>query len=288
MKRFYQFSDTNIAIQMPDDFLVPDNMGVFEKDCLEDPFLYEIKVEDNLEMIVERFCAQNEGCRKIHRENILIVEGNDKELRLIWMPGDEEPYAVLEEIDESHANVWVHTKILPLTHIDTVFGSFLGLEKRVLDKEGLILHSAYMCKDGKAVLFTAPSGTGKSTQADLWEKYRGTRTINGDRSLIVRKEEGWQVYGWPICGSSEICFNETYPLQAVVVLHQSSDNKIRRMKGFEIAQVLLKEMTINRWNMKFQDHAINLIEKLAFEVPVYDFGCNISEEAVECLEAFLQ
>ena len=191
-------------------------------------------------------------------------------------------------IEEEGTRIWVTQEILSMLSIDTVFGSLLGLEKRVLKEDGLILHSSFVCKDGKAILFTAPSGTGKSTQADLWMKYKGTRTINGDRTLVRYQDGKWWACGWPICGSSEICFNESYPLEAIIVLHQSKENVGHRIHGFEVVRNLLRETTVNRWNLSFYDRMIELLEQMEREIPVYDYSCDISKEAVEQLEKMMK
>ena len=157
----------------------------------------------------------------------------------------------------------------------------------MIDDGALILHSAYMNYRGKAVLFSAPSETGKSTQANLWEKYRDTYTVNGDRSLLIRENDGWYAYGWPICGSSEICRNEVYPIQAIVMLKQAKENKAYPLKGFQAMREVMEQITINTWDREFQIRVMDQLEKLLNEIPVYRLECNISEEAVKCLEEVL-
>lgn len=151
----------------------------------------------------------------------------------------------------------------------------------------MILHSAYMCYEDTAVLFSAPSETGKSTQAGLWEKYRGTWTVNGDRSLLIREEDGWYANGWPVCGSSEICNNKSYPVRAIVMLSQAKENRISRLKGLEALRKVMEQITINAWNSEFQIQAMDELEILLKEVPVYRLECDISEDAVRCLENVL-
>ena len=51
---------------------------------------------------------------------------------------------------------------------------------------------------------------------------------------------------------------------------------------------LYTQITINRWNREFQTHAMDLIETLVHEVPVYHLSCTVSEDAVNCLENALQ
>lgn len=142
-------------------------------------------------------------------------------------------------------------------------------------------------KDGEAILFSAPSETGKSTQAALWEQYRGARVVNGDRSLLMRENGKRYAHGWPICGSSEICHNEGYPIRAIVMLYQAKENVIRKLKGAEAVKKVVSQMMINTWNKEFVIVAMDLVQQLVTEVPVYELGCNISEDAVKCLESVL-
>ena len=288
MEKFYRFGNTGIKISCDKELIVPENMKIFETGIQDKAYEYFIEEVKDSERVAEKFKVENPACRKVLRENMKIFFTEDWELRELYLMGSELPYAVTIEENQYKTHIWITSDIMPVLSIDTVFGSLLSLEKRVLEDGGFILHSAFICRDGEAVLFTAPSGTGKSTQAELWNQYRGARTINGDRSLIIRKNKKWTACGWPICGSSEICFNEPYPIKAIVVLHQSEENQIRRIHGFDVVRNLLRETTVNRWNIHFQDRIMELLEQIEREVPVYDYGCNISESAVEQLDLMLK
>ena len=282
--RYFKFSNTEIEIQMPETMKYPDNMKKFKVDKVNSKYYYKIEFTEDLKKIMDDFIEQHTSVKTIQRKNMLILLSKDIELRVIWIVGTNQPYAITIEQNMCETKIWIDPWIKPLLQSDTVFGSLLALEKKVLEEGALILHSAYICRKNKAVLFTAPSGTGKSTQADLWKKYRKTRTINGDRTLIVRKVDGWYAYGWPICGSSEICYNESYPIQAIVVLKQAKVNKVRRMNRGESVKKILSEVTVNTWNSDFQRKTFNLLDDLTQDVGIYELECNISEEAVNCLE----
>lgn len=315
MKKQFQIGHVQLEIQMPDDMLIPENMKKFEK-LLDDSSAAQTEEnEEKLEKVSDNLLtALEEGNKRVYykidfvqelqviekklreehtikselcRDTIRILNMGDKECRILNFHGASNPYAICLETEENKILVWVDEGIRGMLIYDTVFVSLLLLEKVMIKNNALILHSAYMCRNDKAVLFSAPSETGKSTQADLWEKYRQTRTINGDKSLLIREDDGWYAYGWPVCGSSEICNNEDYPIHAIVMLHQAKENSVERLKGFALIQKLMAQITINMWNSEFQIKAMDLIEQLVGEVPVYELGCDISEEAVECLEKVL-
>ena len=288
VRRYYKFADTIIEINIPEDIDIPTNMSKFRVYDEAAEYKYDINVTGNLKSIVDDFTEHNRIDQEIRRKNMIILISGEIELRIIWIIGTNIPYAVTIEKNRFESTVWVDEWIKDQLTSDTIFGSLFSLEKKVIDHNGLILHSAYILKDGEAVLFTAPSGTGKSTQADLWEKYRGTKTINGDRTLLSFDEKGWHAYGWPICGSSEICNNETYPLNAIVIISQSDNNYVEQVKGIHAFKVLTSEITINMWNKEFQNKAFDLIQKLIYEVPIYHLKCDISEDAVKCLEKALK
>ena len=111
--------------------------------------------------------------------------------------------------------------------------------------------------------------------------------MNGDRSLLIREEDGWYANGWPVCGSSEICNNKSYPVRAIVMLSQAKENRISRLKGLEALRKVMEQITINAWNSEFQMQAMDELEILLKEVPVYHLECDISEDAVRCLEDVL-
>ncbi|MBR2810607.1 MAG: hypothetical protein IKD69_04425 [Solobacterium sp.] len=224
--------------------------------------------------------------RQIYQSSKLhVYEHEGLEERLIMMDGGNTAYAVYREINEGRAEILLaEAQVQEVLKYDTTFTSLFSLEKKMTDHDSLILHSASVCRDGKAVLFSAPSGTGKSTQAELWRKYRGVRIINGDRNLLVKDKGGWQMRGWPVCGSSEICHNEAYPAAAIVMLEQAAYDRSSELTGMAAYRKLFPEVTVSRWNKERLIYNMDLIEQLIQEVPVFRLECRIGESAVEVLE----
>lgn len=287
----YLIGRIQIELNMPDDMLSPQNLKKFLTNERETgAVIYTLEFSDDIQSIESMLRVRKlEGSREVKRDNLHVFTTECGECRVINFHGAKMPYAVTCQKDEDHVQVWFDRGTEHMLIYDTVFLSALSLEKQMIRDAGLILHSAYMCREDQAILFSAPSETGKSTQADLWEKYRGTRTVNGDRSLLLRKEEGWYACGWPVCGSSEICYNESYPIRAVVMLKQAKENLAYRMKPLEAFRELMGQITINTWDIPFQMKVMDQLEILLREIPVYRLECNISEDAVKCLErAMLQ
>lgn len=159
----------------------------------------------------------------------------------------------------------------------------LGLEMFLLHFGGLILHSSVVAWDGKGILFSAPSGTGKSTQAALWEQHMGSRTLNGDRAGIRFADGRWTAYGLPFAGTSGIYCNESVPIRVIVLLKQGPENVISRVTPMEAFRRLLPECSARRWDRGFMDQLIGVLTALIQSVPIYQLECRPDKEAVQLL-----
>lgn len=217
------------------------------------------------------------------RENMVVYKAEGGEGRLLGTDRMANVYAYYRENKDASADIFVEEAVMS-QRIDTVFTSLFALERRLIRQRGLILHCAYLEHQGKGILFSAPSGVGKSTQAALWERYRNSRVVNGDRALL-RKENGkWIACGWPVCGSSEICRQADTPIHAIVMLQQGKENQVTSLSPAKAFSLLYPQITVNPWNSDFVRTAMNSIEDLVLQVPVWHLTCDISEEAVVCLE----
>lgn len=151
----------------------------------------------------------------------------------------------------------------------------------LLDFDILLFHCSALMIDEKAYLFTAPSGTGKSTHARLWcERYGDLVTmINDDKPFLMLKDNTVTVYGTPYAGKDNIQTNTSARVAGIVVLHQAKQNEIHRLTIKESYPILLNQT----YRCKYPDkllHTLNLVRKLC-NLPVFSLGCTISEEAVE-------
>ena len=164
----------------------------------------------------------------------------------------------------------------------------LCIEHLITSQGAIILHSSYIKTEKGSILFTAPSGTGKSTQAELWRKYRGARVINGDCSIVRVTGGVAQTYGIPFSGTSGICFNESAPLRAVVYLTQAPENRIERLGGMRAFGALMEGIKANTWNSRDTETAADTLTAICTAVPVFKLDCVPDESAVAALEAELE
>lgn len=167
--------------------------------------------------------------------------------------------------------------------------SVSDLELMFTALDAFSLHSSLVRRaQGDALLFTAPSGTGKSTQAGLWEQFAGADTLNGDRSILRRVDGVWTAFGSPFAGTSGIYRNEHAPVRALIVLRQAPENTIRRLSLAEAFRAIYSESVLPRWNTGAHQHVIALVTAIVAEVPVYQLACTPDERAVALLRNTLE
>ena len=162
--------------------------------------------------------------------------------------------------------------------------NFLAFEFPLLEKQAFILHSSFVSWKGNGILFTAPSGTGKSTQADLWEKYEAADIYNGDRTIVRKMNGEYYGFGSPYAGTSGIYRNESAPIKAIVVIEQGPENIIQRLYGREAFLPLFRETLMNTWNKEYMEKMTDLLMDAACQIPVYHLSCRPDQDAVNTVK----
>lgn len=145
-----------------------------------------------------------------------------------------------------------------------------------------VFHGSVIAVDGVGYLFTAKSGTGKSTHTKLWRKLFGNRAImvNDDKPLIKCTDCGIMVYGTPYNGKHRLGNNIAVPLKAVCILERSEKNAIRRIDKSEAYPMLLQQVYRPMDKTAFTKTLL-LIDKLTEQVGLYKLGANMEPEAAE-------
>jgi hypothetical protein len=159
----------------------------------------------------------------------------------------------------------------------------MGLEQFLIQFDGILLHAALISWAGKGILFCAPSGTGKSTQADLWEKHMASRTLNGDRAGIRQENGIWKAWGLPFAGTSGIYCNQSVPIRAVALLHQAAENRLTPLTPVEAFKGLLPQCNARRWDGAFMERLTDRLSSFVGAVPFYRLDCRPDTAAVELL-----
>lgn len=145
-----------------------------------------------------------------------------------------------------------------------------------------LFHGSAIMVDGKAYLFTAPSGTGKSTHASLWREMLGERAvmINDDKPFLAKKEKRFYVCGSPWNGKHKLGSPVSAPLSGICILYQAPENTISKLTADQAMIPLMQQCYMPK-NADSALRLLNLTDSLLNSVPVYSLGCNISREAAE-------
>lgn len=161
------------------------------------------------------------------------------------------------------------------------------LEQILLEFGGLVLHSSHIVVDGRGLVFSAPPQTGKSTQAELWRKHAGVPVINGDRSVLRKLDGQWCSCGCPMCGTSGIHLQSVEPLGNIVMLSQGRENIARRLGSGEAFRLIWPQISILPWNADYVGRAMELIDELLRDIPVWHYACTREPAAVTVLQSAL-
>ena len=165
----------------------------------------------------------------------------------------------------------------------------MDFSKELLSFNGLVLHASAVCYDGKAYLFSAPSGTGKSTHTSLWEKvFKGEAFVINDDKPALRIINGKiYVFGTPWSGKTGKNENVCVPLGGICFISRSKDNHIEKMNIKEAISSVLRE-TLRFPSIDFMEALLCFLDKNLKNIPVFKMGCNTQDEAAVMAYNFIK
>lgn len=147
----------------------------------------------------------------------------------------------------------------------------------------LFLHASQVSVNGIGIVFAAPSGTGKTTQAKLWRDYINADFVCNDRTLLRKKHGVWYTYGYPIDGSEPVRSSMVNRLGCIVLLKQGKDNCVRRLPPGQAVKLLMEQTVLDCWNAEAKTEILELLLEIFQEIPIYEQVCTPDHEAVEVL-----
>lgn len=170
--------------------------------------------------------------------------------------------------------------------IQGIYGcAMVALYGNLIRRDTLVMHSSMIECNGEAILFTGPSGVGKTTQAELWNEHRGARIVNGDMVFIHKDDDGrFYACGSPWHGSSEYCLNVKLPIKAIVTPIKSDECRIEAVSGMEMLRRVFPEAMLPDWFNGCKELGMSTLDGLLKSVPVYKLECTKDIRAVEALE----
>ena len=156
------------------------------------------------------------------------------------------------------------------------------IAERMPSFDTFLMHGSCVAVDGRGYLFTAKSGTGKSTHTRLWRELFGDRAvmINDDKPLIRVSDGNATVYGTPWNGKHHLGSNRAVPLQAICALERAENNVIRRISAVEAYPILLQQI-YRPQDSDAMEKTLKLIDRLIGSVALWRLGCNMDPEAAQ-------
>ncbi len=160
----------------------------------------------------------------------------------------------------------------------------LALHKAVSDKmpafNRVLFHCSSIEVGGRAVAFTAPSGTGKSTHSRLWRQVYGDEVtyINDDKPFIGIDGGELYIYGSPWMGKHSLGRPARVPLAAIGLIVRDEKNFAKRMTPGEAFLTVIKQ--IHRpADIEMMKRTTQIMKQIAETVPMYEIHCNMDPEA---------
>ena len=154
------------------------------------------------------------------------------------------------------------------------------IAEKLFDYDVLLFHGSVVAVDGLAYLFTAKSGTGKSTHTRLWREVFGNRVtvINDDKPFLQIKNGQAIACGSPWNGKHGLGENVQVPLRAICILERGDKNRIEEIKASEAVFMLLQQSNrpLDRGKMP---RYLDLMDQLSRAVRFYRLECNMEQEA---------
>ncbi len=156
------------------------------------------------------------------------------------------------------------------------------IAEKMIEYDTFLFHGSCISVDGMGYLFTAKSGTGKSTHTSLWRKFFKNRAVmvNDDKPLIKLTENDVIVYGTPWNGKHNLGENIAVPLKAICILERSTENSISEISKSEALPMLLQQV-YRPYNPQLLIKTVDLINKTRNKVKLYRLKCNMDISAAE-------
>jgi len=279
--RYYRIADFSIGLETTNNSVI----SRFEPFAVDKP--------ENLDLAIDLVPKRD-----------IDVPGGDmlsNEKKLVWIKKSdggyfsylENPYgtpcvAVDSDAEWEKCTIYYQDNIVSsnpdINPSDILALQFIGMTFRshIVYKNSIVLHASCIEYEGKGIAFTAPSGTGKSTHARLWEENKtGTRVINDDAPIIRLIDGKPFAYGSPWSGSTDKFLNINAPLTAIVLLEQATVNSIRPLSIQEAVTLIMPRVLLPYHDSKMMEMAVSTFEKVISAVPAYKLKCRPDAEAVE-------
>lgn len=154
--------------------------------------------------------------------------------------------------------------------------------KKMLKYDAMLMHCAAISVDNEAYLFTAVSGTGKTTHISLWKKKFKEKCIvvNGDKPILRLIDGKFYACGTPWRGKENYGENIMVPIKAICILERGEENSIKKIAPYDAISTVITQ-TLRTNDMDEMDKMLSLTDKLLEKVPFYRLKCNMNDDAAD-------
>ncbi|MDE7364204.1 MAG: hypothetical protein K2N27_04860 [Ruminococcus sp.] len=184
--------------------------------------------------------------------------------------------SVLEDAKEH-----IPTRRFSDSYLETL-AVYRKIAERMIEFDTILFHGSAIAVDGAGYLFTAKSGTGKSTHTRLWREYFGECAVmvNDDKPLLQITENGVFVYGTAWDGKHRLSSNISVPLKAICIIGRSEKNYIQKITKSTAFPMLLQQ-TYRSENAEKMKKILKIINRISDSVSLYKSGFNMEIESAE-------
>ncbi len=158
-------------------------------------------------------------------------------------------------------------------------GTGLMFAQELLAYDGSFLHASAVVLDGKAYLFSAPSGTGKSTHTEKWCRLFGAECLNDDKPALRLVDGVWMAYGTPWSGKHDLSMPAGAPIGGIAFLKRGEQNSIRPFPAAEAVPLFMSQSLWRLYKPESMDRQLNLVDKILCQLPVWELTCRNDDEA---------
>ena len=198
----------------------------------------------------------------------------------------DQDWPALLERDGNEITVSMNTKLLPSIPVANLM-VISHADHLLTERESFILHASYVLHEGQAILFCAPCGTGKSTQAHFWKSERGSTVVNEDRVLIFRRNGIYYAGGIWATGSAGVTQNSTAPIRAIILLGQGPENRVTELRPSQKIIRLLPQCSYDHRDPNAYDRMMIQVIQMVEGLKILSYDCINHPSSVDDLEAYL-
>lgn len=281
-KNTFSIAGINIVLHMPHEIIINESFEPFLSSKEENAVHVYFREDENLKLTGENLITTKIPFRVYEDESGFYRIFHDHKML------KDKPYAVGRVLSDTEEEIYFLPEKKEFFSESHNTFSHIAFEELLLRHDAMILHAAFINTEYGGVLFSGHSGVGKSTQANLWCRYKNAEQINGDRPILRKEGEQWKAFGSPYAGSSRCWVNKSAEIRGVVMLEQGTKCRIYKLGKAEAFRRLYEGMIINTWNSAYVKKIMELIEDFVMEVPVYHMICTKEQDSVIVLDSLLK